>query len=218
MNELANDLRCIGTPISWPRLEAHALAPRDAAISDHLAACPACARCLAHITEDAIALPPLQLAPVVPLHATRTPRVRRWVAAATAIAAAAAIAAIALSRRPAPPVEAAPRVAIKGVGEVAIELVRERAGDIRRGARSYLPGDRWKIVVSCPPGATALLAVHVTIADGATVDRPLPAARIACGNEVALPGAFSLTGGAANRICVAVEGQPACVVVSAERP
>jgi hypothetical protein len=35
-------------------------------------------------------------------------------------------------------------------------------------------------------------------------DRPLVPARLACGNRVVVPGAFTVTGGRANRVCVEI--------------
>ncbi|HEX8106929.1 MAG TPA: hypothetical protein VF516_04330, partial [Kofleriaceae bacterium] len=105
------------------------------------------------------------------------------------------------------------RVAIKGVGEVALELVRERAGAISYDARRYAPGDRWKVVISCPPAAPApnptppaapMMAIDVSVADGVTVDHPLAATRIACGNRVVVPGAFTVTGDRVNRVCARI--------------
>jgi hypothetical protein len=91
---------------------------------------------------------------------------------------------------------------IKGVGEVVLGVVRERAGAVRLDARTYAPGDRWKVVVTCPPAASAW--VDVAVHDAGGVDHPLAPARIGCGNGVALPGAFSITGGRTNRVCVRI--------------
>jgi hypothetical protein len=195
---------CTGEPISWPRLERFALDAADPAIAAHLAACPACRRCLELIHGDAVALPPL----VVPDLPARRARRRWWLAPALAAAAAAAVLVVVLR----PPPRAADRVAIKGIGEVALELVRERAGAISFDARRYAPGDRWKVVVSCPPGGAAspALWIEVSVADGVSLDHPLAASRIACGNRVVVPGAFAITGDRANRVCARIAaGSPA---------
>lgn len=59
-----SDLRCVGTPVSWLRLEQHALgelaASEASAIEEHLEACPACRACAEECTT-AVALPELQL-------------------------------------------------------------------------------------------------------------------------------------------------------------
>lgn len=189
-------MTCIGEPISWPRLERFARTG-DAAIQAHVDACPACARCLDEIRRDVVALPVL----VVPERARR-----RWVwFAMPAFALAAAVVVLLLLRRD----ETRPDVGgVKG-GALAIELVRERGGQTQEGARTFLPGDRWKVLVTCAPGAKT---IDVTVADGLTVDRPLAPSQIECGNRIALPGAFSLTGDRPNRICV----ETACVTIQPE--
>ena len=203
---------CIGEPISWLRLERHALDGGDATVRDHLARCAACARCLDQIRGDLVALPPLpplpRLAP-----APAAARRRRWwlapaMACATAAAVAVAVAFIGIDR-PAP--DLAPDrediARIKGIGEVVLGVVRERGGAIRQDARTFAPGDRWKVVVTCPPAASAW--IDVAVHDAGQIDRPLPPARVGCGNRVALPGAFSLTGDRPNRVCVRVRADAA---------
>ncbi|HEX3476187.1 MAG TPA: hypothetical protein VHT91_14275 [Kofleriaceae bacterium] len=195
---------CTGEPISWPRLEQFALDPGDPAIAAHLAGCAVCRDCLERIRGDAVALPPLAV-PDPPGLRARGRTWRRWWLAPV-LAAAAAVALVVLR----PPPRAGDRIAIKGIGEVVLELVRERAGAISYDARRYAPGDRWKIVLSCPPAADSapspaqMLAIDVSVADGITVDRPLAATRIACGNRVVVPGAFTVTGDRNNRVCVRV--------------
>jgi hypothetical protein len=202
---------CIGEPVSWLRLESFALGASDPAIASHLAACPACRRCLDRIRDDAVALPPL----AVP--APRARRFARWWLAPAFAAAAAAVALVVL--RPSPQ-DARETVAIKGVGEVTLELVRERRGAISGDATTYAPGDRWKVVVTCPPRASVWIAVSV--ADGATTDHPLPAAQLSCGNRVVVPGAFTVTGTRANQVCVrlaaapAADAQTACMMLHPE--
>jgi hypothetical protein len=185
-------MACIDTPISWPRLERYALDSADAQIAAHLAACPACARCLEEIRGDVVALPPL----VVPAR----PRRRWWQLAIPALAVAAAALVLAVWPRDRARDD---RVTVKGVGEVVLGVVRERDGAIRDDATTFLPGDRWKVVVTCPPAASAW--VHVDVGG----DHPVAPARIACGNRVVVPGAFHLTGDAPNRVCVRVAGDAA---------
>lgn len=219
-------LACIGTPISWLRLETfaagRAAAPEQTTIREHLAACGACKHCLEEIRADMVALPPLAV-PAAP-----APAPRAWwklVVPAFAVAAAAVIALVLLRGREE---QTGPIrenvVAIKGVGDVVLETVRERSGVIRENVRSFAEGDRWKLVVTCPPSANGtLLAVDVTVVEvggGATTqtDRPLARARIACGNRVVLHGAFSLTGPRANRVCAAIgpDKDTACVTIAPE--
>ena len=201
---------CIGEPISWLRLERFALGAADPAIASHVVACPACRRCLDTILGDAIELPRL----VVPAAPARRAWRRWWLAPALAAAAAAVVLVVVL-RPPLRP-DAALRVAVKGVGELALELVRERGGAIAYDARSFAPGDRWKLVVSCPPGAAAVpIAIDVSVADGITVDHPLAAAQLACGNRVVVPGAFAITGDRPNRVCARIGAGPDAVTACA---
>ena len=204
-------MACIGEPISWLRLERFALGATDPAIASHLAACPACRHCLDEIRGDAVALPPL----VVPAAPPRRSWRLAWLAPAFAAAAAAAVILVIVLRPPPSPPSppsgdtAANRVAIKGIGEVTLELVRERAGQIQFDARRYAPGDRWKVMVSCPPGALGLaMALDISVADGLTVDHPLAASQVVCGNRVVVPGAFTVTGNRANRVCARIAPLP----------
>ena len=207
---------CIGEPVSWLRLEQLVLGAPDPAATAHLAACAACRRCLDDIRGDAVALPPL----VVPAAArpVRAAWRRWWLAPALTAAAAAVVLVVILRPRPAP--EADNIVAVKGAGEVILELVRERSGSIAFDARRYAPGDRWKVMISCSPGATATMAIDVSVADGITIDHPLPASRLACGNRVVVPGAFTITGDRANRVCARIaapgDAATACVTVLPE--
>jgi hypothetical protein len=191
-------MTCVGTPISWLRLETYALDKRDAAVAEHVAACPACAACLTSIEGDAIELPRL----VVPV---AEPRRRWWWIALPAFAVAVVIV---LVVRPRPP-EARDDIAygVKGVGDVVLGVVRERAGTIRDDVHTYAPGDRWKVVVTCPPAARAW--IDVAVVDPAGVDYPLAPAQVACGNRVVVPGAFAITGHADNRVCVRVAADAA---------
>jgi hypothetical protein len=210
---------CIGEPVSWLRLERFALGAPDPGIASHLAACPACARCLEQIRGDAIVLPPLALPAARP--APARPARRRWLAPVFAAAAAAAIVLVFVRYRPAPGDEPVrDLIGVKGVGEVTLELVRERAGVIRFDAASYAPGDRWKVVVSCAPRASAW--IDVSVADGVTTDHPLAPAQVACGNRVVVPGAFTITGSRPNRVCARIAAAPdaeagsACLTVAPE--
>jgi hypothetical protein len=189
---------CIGEPISWLRLEAYALDHRDTGVRDHLAACEACRGCLADIERDVVALPPL----VMPVKKRRV-----WWPLLLVPAAAALVFVL----RPRPH----DGFTVKGVGEVTIGVVRERAGTITYDARTYQPADRWKVVVTCPPRAGAWIDVEVG------GDHPLAPAHLACGNRVVVPGAFTLNGGD-NHVCVRVAAAPgepggqSCVTIRRE--
>ena len=211
---------CIGEPISWLRLEQHALV-RDPDVAAHVASCAACRACLDELAGDRVALPPL---------AAPAPARRRWWTwglPALAGALAAAIALVVLRPRPEPRPPREDVATIKGVGEVIVDVVRERGGTLVDSARTFAAGDRWKVVVTCPPSAGAWLDVGVTEVGGAPgADFPLAPAHVACGNRVVVPGAFELTGTHPNRVCVriAASGPPArdagapsaCVTIAPE--
>jgi len=190
---------CIGTPISWPRLERHASGPGDAVVAQHVVECAACRACLDEITRDVVALPVLAAA-VMPK------RARWWWVALPAFA----MAALALLLVwPRDHQRSANIASIKGVGEVTLGLVRERDGAIREDATTFAAGDRWKVVVTCAPGHGTWVDVAVVEAGTKSADHPLAAAHVACGNRVVVPGAFELTGKVANRVCVRVAAEVA---------
>ena len=200
---------CIGEPISWLRLERHAFGGGDADVGDHVARCAACARCLDEIRGDLVVLRPLAVAPG---GERRRARARpRWLAPAMAAAAAAAVAVVVWRSGGGPGEPAEPReevARVKGVGEVILGVVRERGGAIRDDdVRTYAPGDRWRVVVTCPPAAAAW--IDVAVDDAGQIDHPLAPARIGCGNRVAVPGAFSITGDRVNRVCVRIDADAA---------
>jgi hypothetical protein len=122
----------------------------------------------------------------------------RWAAFGTALAAAAALL---LMMRPFAPGRQPPKrtLAIKG-GELAIGLVRERAGEIAHEPSRFAPGDRFKVLLTCPPNMRPY--VDVVVFQGEQTFFPLQATRIAqCGNALALPGAFALDGTADVLVC-----------------
>jgi hypothetical protein len=199
-------IACIGEPISWLRLETYALEARDAAVGEHVASCRACARCLDEIRADVVALPVLAL-PAAPARS----RVRRWWLAAPAFAVAAVLALV-LWRGLDPGDDGRDDTThIKGVGEVVLGLVRERAGAIRFDVQTYAPGDRWKVIVTCAPGIDRDIGawVDASVDDAGVVDYPLAPARIACGNRVAVPGAFAITGDRTHQVCIRVAADAA---------
>jgi hypothetical protein len=207
-------LACIGEPISWLRLERFAAGTGDPTVSSHVAACPACRQCLDDIRSDVVALPPLEV-----------PERRRawwsWAVPAMALAAAAAVALVIWRGDGERAIAVREHVAyVKGIGEVVLGVVRERGGVIRDDVHSFAPGDRWKVVITCPPNGTASVEVAVTEHGASNSEHPLAPASIACGNRIVIPGAFTLTG-AANRVCARVIGPggdsgTACVTIAPE--
>jgi len=206
-------MTCIGEPISWLRLERHALSP-DAAVAEHVAACPACRQCLGEIESDVVALPVL----AVP---ERRRTIAWWRFALPALAAA-AIAIVVLRPRPEPKGPGQLLAGVKGIGDVTVELVRDRAGESAIDATTFQAGDRWKVFVTCASAGGAWIDVAVTEAGARDADHPIAPIHVACGNAVPVPGAFELTGHASNEICVRVWADPgelgkrACASVAPE--
>jgi hypothetical protein len=121
------------------------------------------------------------------------------------LAAAAAVFALVFALRPGErPRGGGPRVvAIKGGGDVTLEVVRERDGSVAWEPTSFAPGDRFKLLVTCPPPLQLHADVVVLQGDGAAY--PGEPAVVSCGNRVALPAAFRITGEGAATICVALD-------------
>jgi hypothetical protein len=199
-------MACIGEPISWLRLERFVLEGSDAHVREHVAACPACKHCLDEIQRDVVALPVLDV-----------PAKRRWRPfVMPALAALAAAAILLFWLRPRDPVEEGVAY-VKGVGKVVVDVVRERAGVVRDDVRTFRAGDRFKVVVTCPPTHEVGLDISVREQGVARPDQPLAPARIVCGNRIVLPGAFELTGDKPHDVCVRVAGQAsACLTLSPE--
>ncbi|HOX43420.1 MAG TPA: zf-HC2 domain-containing protein [Myxococcota bacterium] len=204
---------CSGQPISWLALERYQLdelgAEARSAVEAHLAACPACRGCLERIRADGeLALPPLPL-PAQP--ARPAPRLAwlRWAVPALGALAAACLLWLApwAVTTLVPDELPGPRVALEGGalglkgGELALDLVRERAGAIDPQPAGFAPGDRFRALVTCPPPAQPY--VELVVYQDAQASFPGSAGqRLACGNQVALPGAFRLTGAGEAHVCV----------------
>ena len=193
---------CISEPISWLRLERYRLlelAP-DAAgeVERHLAACPACRTCLAHVDV------PREVAPLPEGTRAATPRRSRTVArfgVGIGLLAAAAAALLWI----APPAVApspGPRMAVKG-GELALNLVRLHEGTTGHDPSRFAPGDRFKVQLTCPPGLTG--SAHIVVLQAGAAYAPLdPYPLAGCGNLRTLPGAFELDGASPATVCAAV--------------
>jgi hypothetical protein len=201
-------LACTGEAISWLRLERYALgelpAPAEAQIAGHVAGCPACRGCLDQIRGDHRQLPRL----VLPAPTPRRPWWRSRPVWGGAVLAAAAILIFFLVRGGEPRRGAAPgpRVAIKGGGDLVVSIVRERGGEVALDATTYRPGDRFKLRVTCDRAVRVHADVVVFTNDGGGAAAfPLPPARLTCGNQVVVPGAFAITGTAPATVCLAVD-------------
>jgi len=195
--------RCVDQPVSWLRLELYQLGEVDAAehasIAAHLAACPACAECLASIErEEASTLAPLPAARKARGLASRG---RLGAVGAGALALAAVILlGVGGGWRRGSAVDPGGAARAKGDG-VAFTLVRDDDERIDETTGVFREGDRFKAVVTCPPSMGGAFDLVVYDASGASF--PLPRAHVACGNGVPLPGAFRLSGSAEETVCLA---------------
>jgi hypothetical protein len=184
-----SEAACIGTPISWLRLERYAqgdlAADERAAIAEHLLTCKACNACVRTIKEDERELPPLP--------APRSARVA-WIVSGLALAAAIAFVVGRLPR------DEDPIARMKGDG-IAFTLVRDDETVLADAAGIYRDGDRWKALVTCPVGTRR--AFDVVVYERGDAAFPLePATGLSCGNEVPIAGAFRLTGRERLTVCL----------------
>lgn len=201
---MSAELRCVGTPISWLRLEQHhagALkASESAAIAVHLGECGACAACLARIElDEELPLPALP-APQQP--AAKVLTLRRVAPVLAALAIAAALFFV-LGRRPAVigPQELDPLSPRTKGGSVGFVLVRDDQDVVAEAGGVYRDGDRWKALVTCPAGMRA--AWDLVVFERGQAAFPLEAQPdLTCGNAVPLPGAFRTTGHEPMTVCV----------------
>ena len=187
-------MSCTSTPISWLRLERFHLGecPSDEAksIKEHLASCAVCKKAFAEIAGDEP-----QRSSVVrgPWYSRPT-----TVAAMSALALAAIILLV-IGRTPRIP-EDQGGARTKG-DDVAFTLVRENESIVPEAGGPYRDGDRFKALVTCPPGMRATWDVVVYEGDQASF--PLAMTKdLACGNQVALPGAFRVTGHRPMTVCL----------------
>lgn len=203
---LAN-LGCVGTPVSWLRLEQHHAGElgkaEQAAIAAHLATCRACAACFARIEADGLeALPALPAVTPAKPAAPGNLFILRFAPVLAALAVAAAVLLL-LGRRPDPksPDDLDPLSSRTKGGGVAFVLVREDEGLVAEAGGIYRDGDRWKALVTCPADMRA--AWDLVVFERGDAAFPLePQADLTCGNHVPLPGAFRTTGHDRMTVCV----------------
>lgn len=208
---------CVGQPISWLVLEQYALdelpAARASQVSAHLEACELCRDCADSIGASRVALRPLAVAgSTTPKRVSpRRPWWRRPVfaggLAATLVATAVVLLWLRTGKHGQGPQLAQQwppqRLQVKG-GELALALVGDRGGVVRHDPVSFRDGDRFKVLVTCPPGRSV---ADVVVAQDGKVFFPLAAQSIGCGNRVVLDGAFRVDGASPITIC-AVVGPP----------
>jgi hypothetical protein len=194
-------MKCISEPVSWLRLERYALGESKdheerSAVAAHLAVCEACRLCFETIEVDSKAeLRPLS--PVRSLRARRDSLARAGVAIGAGLALAAA-AVIGVGRWTGRPGDRGPGV--KG-DAVAFSLVRDDELLIAEAGGTFREHDRFKALVTCPPGMRARFEVVVWDKAGATFPLDVPP-DLACGNDVPIPGAFRVTGTESVRVCL----------------
>jgi hypothetical protein len=191
---------CIGAPVSWLKLERYELGELSAddatLVREHLDACAACAAALSKIKADGAApLPKLQKKR--PARA-RVVLLRRAGLVTTGLAMAAAVL---LWIGIKPTGQSGNR--IKG-GDVSFVLVREDETVFAEAGVSFRDGDRFKMVVTCPPGSHVALDAVVWDSAGASFPLTVPST-FQCGNGVALPGAFRVTGTDVMTVCLLVK-------------
>jgi hypothetical protein len=199
----AADAACTGTPVSWLRLERYHAGEADEAerraIDEHLARCALCSACLRQIgDDDARDLPPLRARPGAAAPG-RLLVFRRLAPLGPLLAAAAALALL-WGRWREEPANVGPGLRTKG-DEVGFALVPEAGGPVIEGGGFYRDGERFKALVTCPPELHA--SWDLVAFERGEASFPLEAQpELACGNGVALRGAFRLTGSEPMTICL----------------
>lgn len=200
-------------PVSWLRLEQFHLgelaAPLAAEVDQHLADC---AHCQARLDEiragEALSLPPLRFPVSLPETApppapTGPLPTHRWAnLVPLVLAPALAVAAATLLTLQAP-TEVPPASRYWKGGELAIELVRERAGVVTEAPAGFAPGDRFQVRLTVPPPAQRF---DVAVFQDGAVYRPMEGGNVEGGNRTMLLGAFVLDGGGQATVCVWVGG------------
>jgi hypothetical protein len=150
---------------------------------------------LAAIRGDSVELLPLP----TPLAPTKARRPALWAGLGGALAAAA----LALLVFLAPGEEQTLGHRTKG-GDVALVLVGEQHG---AEATTFAQGERFKLLVTCPPDLTGSL--RAAVYQGGALYQPLAdGGPRACANRAAWPGAFALDGRARAWVCVRWDDGP----------
>jgi hypothetical protein len=189
---------CTSQPISWLTLERYhlgELSPAESGrVETHLGECPVCWECMRSIRDQTFSLPPL------PEPKPRGARLR-WAFASVGLVVAAVLAVV-LATHDWEKTTKIPgnRIAYKG-GELSVSLVRERQGEILHEPTTFAPGDRFKILVTCPPGEELPWDL-VVFQDNQASFPYTPEGALTCGNRVPLAGAFHLTGQSRAVICL----------------
>jgi hypothetical protein len=192
--------KCRGTPISFLVLERYLLGdldvPKRESVRQHLEGCPACATALGELEHDtrAFSLPEAPRESQL-LRFTRTMSPFAGAGASLALAAATL-----LYLRPHEDGEEASLMRSKGAG-VVLSLESED-GALEAGTPPAVSprGSALRAFVTCP--ANLHVTFQLVVFDDSGASSPIAPASVACGNRVALPGAFRLTGDDTKDICV----------------
>lgn len=186
-----------GAPISWLELERYVLGEsrRAAELEEHLAECLACGAILQRIRNDERTMPSLMI-PV----AQEAPRARRWSWRFAMTLAPAAILLMVLLARDRRSDDSG--AGVKGSAP-GFSLVRENASRLLRPTH-FAEGDRFMAFVTCAPDGSRPTYVDLVVEQEGRLYYPIETATIECGNQVPVPGAFSLHGDIA-RVCLVIE-------------
>ena len=168
-------MSCISEPISWLRLERFAAdgrGPRGA--RTHRGRVPACQSCLDEILRDVVISSPArrttEATVVAPRDSRRSPsRLPRLLFISVHVKRSASAFA---SRASAP--------------SSSTSFATATAPSATTG--TFRTGDRFKVIVTCPPEHLARFDVAITEQGASHADRPLAPAQLLCGNRIAIPG------------------------------
>jgi hypothetical protein len=205
---------CISEPMSYLRLERYLLdevgADERRDVDDHLRQCAVCRGCCDSLRGDVSALPELLSVRTLPAQVTPLRRLTPLAAVSGVSALAVAAAALLFLSRPNQAGLATatqPYAGVKG-GDLTVSLVRAHRGSTAVDATRFVSGDRFEVRVTCPPGNA--LRWDVVVLQGGEVFFPLtPSSSLHCGNNITLPGAFTLTGSTPAKVCVATHAHTA---------
>ncbi len=200
---------CIGTPISWLRLERFALGEIDLSerteILSHTEKCSTCSSCLDVIAEHRPVLAPLPAIAPPTRAGDGLSRLRAWLIGGGVVACAVAVLLLIVVRDSGGPELDAQRsrVAIKGGdGDLVLTLIRRRGVIQTFDPEEFRNGDRFKVAITCSEQGPVEL--EIVVLQGADLFRPLGStALIRCGNNVEVPGAFTADGAHPITVCVA---------------
>lgn len=188
--------------VSWLTMERYALGELSEAerreVESRLRDSEANRSRLEQILADKSELPELPApSTVVKLRGRKS---RPWLGVGSLLAAAAMVALGVVSIRDGTGVgsrSSGVREHIKG-GDVSVLLVSESGV---RAPSKFGQGERFKVLVTCPPAFEETL--RLLVFQGGQRYEPLAAPKLACGNSVPWPGAFTLDGDQRAEVCLA---------------